>query len=452
MSVLAISSRGGLSRRVWYLFLQLLIILCYLIPITNADLADDQFRGPILSPSSVPLVAPAIPDLPLPYNLPSLHKPRKKHFSPHGAPAFVVAPTQPPNYGPLITSGHPPTSSHLSKPSMKKNALVPSSVGLVDVAPTQSGDGTNPTVLAQSPLSPSFSDCCKPDMVLKRGSHGCHCVYPIKLDLLLLNVSQNPNWNLFLEELSSQLGLLVSQIELINFYLLSLSRLNISMDIIPHTGISFSASDASAVNSSLALHKVHFDSSHVGDYKLLNLTWFEPPAPSPGSKMYGSRHHRDLSSPVCTLKLLYLLYTAPIVASSPMRAPAHQSSTSTSTSVGSSRKDKHTHLILVLGIGSGIVIIAIVSMLIICSCVFREGNASPKETVKPRTIDPVPAAGSLPHPSSTRFLAYEELKEATNNFESASILGEGGFGRVYKGVLSDGTAVAIKRLTSGGQQ
>lgn len=72
--------------------------------------------------------------------------------------------------------------------------------------------------------------------------------------------------------------------------------------------------------------------------------------------------------------------------------------------------------------------------------------------VKPRTEDPVPPAGSLPHPTSTRFLAYEELKEATNNFEPASILGEGGFGRVFKGVLSDGTAVAIKRLTSGGQQ
>ena len=55
------------------------------------------------------------------------------------------------------------------------------------------------------------------------------------------------------------------------------------MDFTPHTGISFSAGDASALNSSLALHKVHFDSSHVGDYKLLNLTWFEPPAPSPGT-------------------------------------------------------------------------------------------------------------------------------------------------------------------------
>ncbi|KAG5231661.1 proline-rich receptor protein [Salix suchowensis] len=426
MSVLAVSNTTGLSRRVWYLFLQLFINSCFVISITNADLADHQFKGPTLSPSRVPLDAPAIPDLPLPANLPLLHKPRKKHLSPRGAPTIVVAPAHPPNHAPLITFGHPPTSSRLSKSSMKKNGLVSPSVGLVDVAPPQSGDGTNPTGLAQPPLSPSVSDCCKPDMVLKRGSHGCHCVYPIKLDLLLLNISQNPNWNMFLERIASQLGLQVSQIEIINFYVVSLSRLNISMDILPHTGISFSASDASAINSSLTLHKVHFDSTLVGGYKLLNLTWFEPPAPSP----------------------------APIVSSSPVKAPVYQSSTP--SAVGSSKKGKHTNLILILGIGAGIVIIAIVSILIICSCTFRKGKpkASSKETepVNPGTKDPAPAAGSLPHPSSTRFLAYEELKEATNNFEPASILGEGGFGRVFKGVLSDGTAVAIKRLTNGGQQ
>lgn len=103
-------------------------------------------------------------------------------------------------------------------------------------------------------------------------------MYPIKLDLLLVNVSQNSNWNVFLDELASQLGLRGSQIELINFYVLSLSRLNISMDITPHTGNSFSADAAAAINSSLALHKVHLNPTLVGDYKLLNLTWFSPPA------------------------------------------------------------------------------------------------------------------------------------------------------------------------------
>lgn len=132
-------------------------------------------------------------------------------------------------------------------------------------------------------LFPITSGCCKTDMVLKRGSKSCHCAYPIKLDLLLLNVSQNPNWNLFLDELASQLGLRVSQIELINFYVLSLSRLNISMDITPHMGISFSAKEASAINYSLAMHKVHLDPALVGDYRLLNITWFKAPAPSPGT-------------------------------------------------------------------------------------------------------------------------------------------------------------------------
>jgi serine/threonine protein kinase len=66
--------------------------------------------------------------------------------------------------------------------------------------------------------------------------------------------------------------------------------------------------------------------------------------------------------------------------------------------------------------------------------------------------DTISNDGSVPHPSSTRFFAYEELKEATNNFELASVLGEGGFGRVFKGVLKDGTSVAIKKLSSGGHQ
>ncbi|XWS75496.1 hypothetical protein CRYUN_Cryun01aG0094000 [Craigia yunnanensis] len=41
---------------------------------------------------------------------------------------------------------------------------------------------------------------------------------------------------------------------------------------------------------------------------------------------------------------------------------------------------------------------------------------------------------------------YEELEEATENFNPSKKLGEGGFGTVYYGVLNDGRVVAVKRL------
>ncbi|GAB4830300.1 hypothetical protein Ancab_019938 [Ancistrocladus abbreviatus] len=45
-------------------------------------------------------------------------------------------------------------------------------------------------------------------------------------------------------------------------------------------------------------------------------------------------------------------------------------------------------------------------------------------------------------------MPIEVLREATNNFSDENILGEGGFGIVYKGVLQDGTQIAVKRMES----
>ncbi|KAI9192637.1 hypothetical protein LWI28_025814 [Acer negundo] len=45
-----------------------------------------------------------------------------------------------------------------------------------------------------------------------------------------------------------------------------------------------------------------------------------------------------------------------------------------------------------------------------------------------------------------RMITYQELRQATDNFSESNFLGKGSFGSVYKGILSDGTIVAVKVL------
>ncbi|XP_078174992.1 proline-rich receptor-like protein kinase PERK5 [Carex rostrata] len=77
------------------------------------------------------------------------------------------------------------------------------------------------------------------------------------------------------------------------------------------------------------------------------------------------------------------------------------------------------------------------------------------------TQQPVPLASYLPFtvPRSTIIygfpkigFTYQELAAATNGFAASNVLGEGGFGKVYKGRLQDGSYVAIKTINLHGEE
>ncbi|KAA8525012.1 hypothetical protein F0562_011350 [Nyssa sinensis] len=52
----------------------------------------------------------------------------------------------------------------------------------------------------------------------------------------------------------------------------------------------------------------------------------------------------------------------------------------------------------------------------------------------------------------TGLFTLRQIKAATKNFDAANKIGEGGFGSVYKGLLSDGTIIAVKQLSSKSKQ
>lgn len=56
------------------------------------------------------------------------------------------------------------------------------------------------------------------------------------------------------------------------------------------------------------------------------------------------------------------------------------------------------------------------------------------------------SSGTMTYTGSAKTFTLNDIERATNKFDASRILGEGGFGLVYSGVLEDGRQVAVKVL------
>lgn len=118
-------------------------------------------------------------------------------------------------------------------------------------------------------------------------------------------------------------------------------------------------------------------------------------------------------------------------------------------------------------VGALLIISAIIALVVLCKR--RRPKPVPKPNESPVSWSPYRAGvvdssglsskltdGTGPNGSPNFNLGLHiplaEIKAATNDFDEKLVIGTGGFGKVYRGTLSDGTIVAVKRGMRGSKQ
>uniref|UniRef100_A0A7N0ZXL8 non-specific serine/threonine protein kinase n=1 Tax=Kalanchoe fedtschenkoi TaxID=63787 RepID=A0A7N0ZXL8_KALFE len=113
------------------------------------------------------------------------------------------------------------------------------------------------------------------------------------------------------------------------------------------------------------------------------------------------------------------------------------------------QRRKHLILIAVICVGLGFA-----ALFGVCWCWRRRARVLTREEMlkkkKKKMVRlesrSVPGLESITGSTTLVKFTFEEIKQATRNFNRDYIVGKGGYGNVYRGVLADGSEIAVKRF------
>ncbi|XP_042046635.1 receptor-like serine/threonine-protein kinase ALE2 isoform X2 [Salvia splendens] len=301
---------------------------------------------------------------------------------------------------------------------------------------------------AVSPSPSATSGCgqtCAEPLTSAPIGSPCMCVFPMKVRLLLgvPLYAIFPEVNEIAKEFAAGTYLLQSQVAIIGA---SADNQNqdktvVDINLVP-LGEKFDNTTAILTYQRIFHKKVPLNMTLFGDYDVIYIAYPGLPSSPPSGIIFGE-------GPTGSIGDNQYPFTA---------------------NFGGKRQKMKPRIIIVISLSAFVLLVvccAAVAVLLKCRNTRRPSNAvgpaftssmnkrsgmgsmlssSPSSSTSASLVSAMPASVL-----SVKTFLLAELENATDKFSLKKVLGEGGFGRVYHGLLQDGTEVAVKLLTRGNQ-
>ncbi|KAL2470601.1 Receptor-like serine/threonine-protein kinase ALE2 [Abeliophyllum distichum] len=304
----------------------------------------------------------------------------------------------------------------------------------------------NTHAISPSPsATPGCGQTCVEPLTSAPIGSPCACVFPMKVKLLL-GVSLYlifPEVNDLEIEVAAGTYLKQSQVSIIGASADShdQERTVVEINLVP-LGDKFDNTTAMLTYERFLHKKIPLNRTLFGDYEVLNITYPGIPSSPPSGILSGD---------------------------GPTGSAGNQQYPITADLVDKNQK-MSPRVIFVIALSAFVLLVVCcttVALLLKCRKADRPSNAvgpvftssinkrsglgsvrssSPASSTSASLVSTMPASVL-----SVKTFALTELEKATDKFSSKRILGEGGFGRVYLGIMEDATEVAVKLLTRDNQ-